>query len=140
MPDGSIDVENEALAKLDYVIAGVHSQLKMEKEEMTGRIIKAMENPNVDIISHLTGRRIQRRDEYQIDFDKILKVAKKTGAILEINSSSDRLDLKDVNIRKAVAAGVGLVINTDSHHLSQLRFMELGVSQARRGWAEKRHH
>ncbi|MEK7624209.1 MAG: DNA polymerase/3'-5' exonuclease PolX [Patescibacteria group bacterium] len=138
MPDGSIDVENEALAKLDYVIAGVHSQLKMEKEEMTGRIIKAMENPNVDIISHLTGRRIQRRDEYQIDFDKILEVAKKTGAILEINSSSDRLDLKDVNIRKAIAAGVRLIINTDSHHLSQLRFMELGVSQARRGWAEKK--
>ena len=138
MADGSIDIKAEALAKLDYVIAGVHSQLKMKKKEMTERIIKAMKNPNVDIISHPTGRIIQHRDEYEIDFDEILKVAKETKTILEINSSPSRLDLKDVNIRKAVAAGVKLVINTDSHHLDQLRFMELGISQARRGWAAKK--
>jgi DNA polymerase (family 10) len=137
LADGSIDIKDEALAKLDYVIAGVHSQFKMEREEMTERIIKAMKNPNVDIISHPTGRIIQRRDEYEIDFDKILKTAKETRTILEINSFPNRLDLKDTNIRKAVEAGVKLVINTDSHHLDQLRFMGLGISQARRGWAEK---
>jgi DNA polymerase (family 10) len=138
MADGSIDIDDETLARLDYVIAGVHSQMKMSKKEMTERIIKAMENPNVDIISHPTGRLIEKREEYEIDFDEILKVAKKTGTILEIDSFPDRLDLKDVNIKKAVEAGVKMVINTDAHNLDQLRFMELGISQARRGWAEKK--
>jgi DNA polymerase (family 10) len=135
--DGSIDIKDEALEKLDYVIAGVHSSFKMEKSKMTERIIRAMENPNVDIISHPTGRLIQRRDEYQIDFDKILRVAKETGTILEINSFPERLDLKDTNIRKAKEVGVKMVINTDSHHIDYMRFMELGIAQARRGWAEK---
>jgi len=138
MPDGSIDINDKVLAQLDYVIAGVHSQMKMPREKMTERIIRAMENPNVDIISHPTGRLLQRRDEYQIDFDRILEVAKKTGTILEINSFPDRLDLNDRNIKKAVEAGVKLVINTDSHEKSQLRYMELGIAQARRGWAEKK--
>ena len=138
MPDGSIDIEDEILAQLDYVIAGVHSNMKMDKEKMTERIIRAMENPHVDIISHPTGRIIQRRDEYLIDFDKILKVAKETGTILEINSFPNRLDLKDTNIRKAVAAGVKMAINTDSHHINQMGFIKFGISQARRGWAERK--
>jgi len=138
MADGSIDIKDEALAKLDYVIAGVHSQFKMPKEKMTERIIKAMKNPNVDIISHPTGRVLQRRDEYEIDFDRILKVAKETGTILEINSNPYRLDLKDTNIRKAKKAGVKMIINTDAHQSEQMRFMEYGISQARRGWAEKK--
>ena len=138
LADGSIDIKDEALAKLDYVIAGVHSQLKMGRKEMTERIIKAMRNLNVDIISHPTGRIIQRREEYEIDFDEILKVAKETKTILEINSSLSRLDLKDINIRKAVAAGVKMAINADSHHFDYLRFLNLGISQARRGWAEKK--
>jgi len=135
--DGSIDIKDEALAKLDFVIAGIHSNFKMPKEKMTERIIKAMKNPHVDIISHPTGRLIQKRDEYQIDFDKILRVAKETGTILEINSFPERLDLNDQNIRRAKEAGVKMVINTDSHRKDQLRFMEFGVAQARRGWAEK---
>lgn len=135
--DGSIDIKDEALAKLDYAIAGVHSYFKMSREEMTERIIKAMKNPNVDIISHPTGRILKKRDEYQIDFEKILKTAKETGAILEINSYPERLDLKDVNIRKAKETGVKMAINTDAHHKSQLKFIEFGVAQARRGWAEK---
>jgi DNA polymerase (family 10) len=135
--DGSIDIRDEALKKLDYVIAGVHSNFKMEKTKMTERIIRAMRNPNVDIISHPTGRILKRRDEYQIDFDKILRVAKETGTILEINSFPERLDLNDQNIRRAKEAGVKMVINTDSHHKDQLRFFEFGIAQARRGWAEK---
>jgi len=137
MADGSIDIEDEVLAKLDYVIAGVHSQMKIEKQKMTQRIIKAMQNPNVDIISHPTGRLIGRRDEYQIDFDKILEVAKKTGTILEINSSPDRLDLRDLYIRRAKNTGVKMIINTDAHQKEQMNLMEYGIAQARRGWAEK---
>ena len=138
MADGSIDISDEALAKLDYVIAGVHSQMKMPKEKMTQRIIKAMENPNVDIISHPTGRILKQRDEYEIDFAKILKAAKETGAILEINANPYRLDLNDKNIKKAKEAGVKMAINADAHHPEQMRFMEYGVFQARRGWAEKK--
>ena len=134
--DGSIDIKDEVLAQLDYVIAGVHSTLKMGKKEMTSRIEKAMRNSNVDILAHPTGRIVNQRDEYQIDFDKILKIAKETGTILEINSSS-RLDLRDFYIRRAKAEGVKMIINTDSHHKDQLDLMEYGVGQARRGWAEK---
>lgn len=135
--DGSIDIRDEALKKLDYVIAGVHSNFKMPKEKMTERIINVMKNPDIDIISHPTGRILKRRDEYQIDFDKILRVAEETGTILEINSFPERLDLNAENIRRAKEAGVKMVINTDSHHKDQLRFIEFGIAQARRGWAEK---
>ena len=135
--DGSIDIKDEALKKLDFVIAGVHSSFKMEKAKMTERIINALKNPNVDILSHPTGRILKRRDEYQVDFDKILRVAKEFKKILEINSYPERLDLNDQNIRRAKEAGVKMVINTDSHHKDQLRFIEFGIAQARRGWAEK---
>jgi len=138
LEDGSIDISDNVLKELDYVIAGVHSQMKMTKEEMTNRIICAMENKNVDIISHPTGRILKKRDEYEIDFNKILEVAKRTGTILEINSSPDRLDLNGKNIRKAIKAGVKLIINTDTHEKLQLKNIEFGISQARRGWAEKK--
>jgi DNA polymerase (family 10) len=137
LTDGSIDIKDEALKKLDFVIAGIHSNFKMPKEKMTERIIRAMRNPHLDIISHPTGRILQRRDEYQIDFDKILRAAKETGTILEINSYPERLDLNAENIRRAKEVGVKMVINTDSHHKDQLRFIEFGIAQARRGWAEK---
>ena len=137
LADGSIDIKDEVLAKMDFVIAGVHSQLKMGREKMTKRIIKAMENPNVDIIAHPTGRIINRRDEYLVDVNQVLKAAKKTGTILEINASPYRLDLKDSYIKKTKEAGIKMVINTDAHNLEQLHLMEYGVSQARRGWAEK---
>jgi len=137
MNDGSLDIKDEVLGKLDYVIAGLHSELKMPKKQMTERLIKAMQNPNVDIISHPTTRIISKRDECELDFDKILKTAKDTGTILEINSSPDRLDLNDFYIRRAKAMGVKMIINTDSHHTNQLNLMEYGVNQARRGWAEK---
>jgi len=109
----------------------------MDKQRMTERMIRAMENPNVDIISHPTGRLIKIREEYQIDLEKAMRAAKETGTILEINSSPVRMDLNDQNIRRAKKAGLKMVINTDTHHKDQLRFMEYGVSQARRGWTEK---
>lgn len=134
--NGSIDISDEVLAKLDYVIVGVHSTLKMEKKEMMTRIITAMKNPHVDILAHPTGRIVGQRDEYAIDFDKVLKTAKSTGTILEINSSA-RLDLRDLYIRRAKNEGVKMIINTDSHQKEQMNLMEYGIFQARRGWAEK---
>lgn len=134
--DGSIDIKDSSLAELDFVIAGIHSNLKMEN--MTERIIKAMENPNVDIISHPTGRLIQKRDEYNVDIERLLKAAKRTKTVLEINAYPLRLDLKDVYIKRAKELGVKMIINTDAHHVDQMRFMEYGIGQARRGWAEKK--
>ena len=98
-----------------------------------------MENPYVDIIAHPTTRLIARRDEVVLDWEEIFKIAKRTGTILEINAYPARLDLKDVYIKQAIEAGVILSLGTDSHEKSQLHFMEYGVSQARRGWAEKKN-
>jgi DNA polymerase (family 10) len=137
LDDGSVDIKDDVLEKLDYVIAGVHSNLKMARKEMTQRIIKAMQNPNIDIFSHPTGRLIGKREEYQMDFDKILETAKKTGTILEINSSPKRLDLNGFNIRRAKIMGIKMIINTDTHQKDQLELMEYGIGQARRGWAER---
>ncbi len=136
--DGSIDIKDEALRKLDYVIAGIHSNFKMTKDKMTERMIRAMKNPHVDIISHPTGRILKKRDEYQIDLDKVLRVARETGTVLEASAWPERLDLNDQNIKKAKEAQVKIVINTDAHHKGQLKVMELGIAQARRGWAEKK--
>ncbi len=135
--DGSLDIDDKVLSQLDYVIAGIHSNMRISKDEMTERVIKAMRNPNVDVISHPTGRLINRRDEFALDFDKILTVAKETNTALEINASLFRLDLNDKNIRKAIEKGVKLVINTDAHQKEQLQFIRFGISQARRGWATK---
>ena len=135
--DGSLDIDDKVLAQLDYVIAGVHSNMKITREEMTQRIIKAMKNPYVKIISHPTGRLINRRDEYQLDIEKIIETARETSTALEINSFPSRLDLNDKNIRKAIEKRVKLIINTDAHHRDHLQFMRFGIGQARRGWATK---
>ena len=136
LKDGSIDIKDDALAELDYAIAGVHSHFKMEKQQMTERIIKAMKNPNIKIIAHPTGRILKKRDEYEVDFAKLLRAAKEFNTALEINACPERLDLNDVNIRKAKDSGVKMAINTDSHVKDRMRFMEMGAAQARRGWAE----
>lgn len=137
LADGSIDIKDSALKELDFVIAGIHSHFKLSRDQMTKRMIKAMSNPYVDIISHPTGRIIGKRAEYEIDLDKILAVAKETDTILEINANPSRLDLNDINIRKAVKAGVKMIINTDAHEERHMDLMNLGVAQARRGWASK---
>ena len=137
--NGSVDIKDSALEKLDYVIAGVHSSLKMPKEEMTKRIITAMKNPHIDIIAHPTGRLLGKRAAYNLDIEKILRVAKETNTILEINSFPQRLDLNDINIKRAIEIGVKLIINSDAHQTNQMKSMEFGVYQARRGWAEKKN-
>lgn len=135
--DGTLDIEDEVLAKLAVVGIAVHSHFNLPRREMTGRIIRAMRNPNADILFHPTGRVIQKREAYDVDMDAIIKTAKETGTVLEVDAYPDRLDLKDEHIRKAVDAGVKLVIDSDAHSVSHIRYLDFGVAQARRGWAKK---
>lgn len=134
LPDGSLDYPDELLKELDLVIAAIHSWKK--DEDVTPRILKAMENPYVHIIAHPTGRLISSREGYKVDLEAIIEKAKETGTALEINAYYDRLDLNDVNVRKAKSSGVKLAIGTDAHNLGQLWMMDLGVGVARRGWCE----
>jgi DNA polymerase (family X) len=138
LSDGSVDIENRFLRKLDYVIAGVHSSFKMSSEKATKRIIKAIRNPEVDIIAHPFGRVINRRQELEINFNEMIKEAKDNATILEINANPYRLDLKDIYIRKAKEAGVKMIIGADSHRPEQMSYLDFGLAQARRGWAEKK--
>jgi DNA polymerase (family 10) len=137
LKDGSLDIKDEVLAKLDFVGAAVHSHFNLPRSVQTERIKKAMANPHVDCIFHPTGRVINRRPAYEVDIDEIIDYAKKTGTILEIDAYPDRLDLKDEHIKKCVEKGVKMVIDTDAHSVLHLGFLDLGVSQARRGWATK---
>jgi DNA polymerase (family 10) len=135
--DGTLDIDDETLAMLDVVGVAVHSHFNLSREEMTRRIIRAMENPNADILFHPTGRLIQRREPYDVDMDEVIKTAKRTGTVLEIDAYPDRLDLKDEHVRKAVEAGVKLVIDSDAHSINHLNFLHYGIATARRGWAKK---
>ena len=137
LKDGSLDISDSGLAKLDYVLIGVHSNMKMQRKEMTDRIIKAMKNPLVNILVHPTGRLIGRREAYALDFEKTIRAAKEFNVILEINASPYRLDLDVKKIRACKEAGVKMIINTDAHSVDSLEQMKYGVFQARRGWAEK---
>jgi len=134
--DGSLDLSDDVLSKLDWVVASVHSHFSRDN---TDRIIKAMENPYVNAIGHPTGRLIGLREPYPVDMDAVIKAAKETGTALEINAQPRRMDIDEIWIRKAVEEGVKLVISTDSHNLGNFAFMEIGVAIARRGWAEKKH-
>ena len=141
MKDGSLDINDETLAKLDVVGAAVHSLFNLSEDEQTKRIIRAMENPNVDIIFHPTGRIINKRPAYPVNVDELLKVTKRTKTIMEIDAFPDRLDLKDEYIRKGIdpptGGGVKFSIDSDAHHTSHFQYLEYGIAQARRGWATK---
>ncbi|MCS7172107.1 MAG: DNA polymerase/3'-5' exonuclease PolX [Armatimonadetes bacterium] len=136
LPDGSLDYPDEVLADLDVVVASVHTHFRMDAQAMTERIVRAMHNPYVTILGHPTGRLVQQRDPYSVDVERLVEAARRTGTILEVNAAPERLDLKDVHVRLAVEHGALLCINTDAHSPAQLRYMELGVGTARRGWAE----
>jgi len=125
------------LEQFDIVIGAIHSGFKNPKEKTTKRMIRAMQNENVDIIAHPTGRLITKREAYEIDLEKVFDEAKKTGTVMEINSYPERMDLKDTDVRAAIKNGVKLVISTDSHNTDQLKFIKLGIGTARRGWARK---
>ncbi|MGO8705510.1 MAG: DNA polymerase/3'-5' exonuclease PolX [Candidatus Brocadiia bacterium] len=135
--DGTLDLPDAALAKLDFVIASVHSAFRQDKEKMTKRIIKAVENPNVDCIGHLTGRLLGRREGYAVDVEAVLKAAARNGTAIELNANPLRLDLTDQACRRARELGVQVVINTDAHSAEDLQLMRYGVATAQRGWLEK---
>jgi len=136
LKDGSLDLKDSTLEQLDIVGISVHSYFKLSKKEQTDRVIKAMQNPHADILFHPTGRRINRRPAIDVDMDEVIKVAKKTGTILEINASPSRLDLRDEHIRKAKEAGCKFAISSDAHSKDHYKFLEYGIAQARRGWVE----
>lgn len=135
MKDGSLDISNTVLDKLDVVGAAIHSHFNLPIETQTERLIKAAKNPNVDILFHPTGRLINKRAGYLMDIEKVIEVAKDTNTVLEIDAHYDRLDLKDEYVRMAVRNGVKLVIDSDAHHPIHYSFLIFGIAQARRGWA-----
>ncbi|MGB9594855.1 MAG: DNA polymerase/3'-5' exonuclease PolX [Candidatus Poribacteria bacterium] len=138
LKDGRLDYPNNILEKLDVVIASVHSGFNMSESEMTKRIIKAVENEFVHIIGHLTGRLLGKRDPYEVNIDAVIDAVAENKKSFEINAYPDRLDLKDIHIRKAKDKGILLTINTDAHSISDLSFMKYGIYTARRGWLEKK--
>ena len=137
LPDGSMDLSDHCLAALDLVVASVHSALQQDEADMTARVIKAIEHPSVDIIGHLTGRMLLRRDASRVSIEKVIDAAKANGVALEINSQPHRLDLCDSHARLARDRGVKLVIDTDAHEIHALGYARWGVLTARRAWLGK---
>lgn len=137
LAEGDLDLSDDVLAQMDIVIASVHSVFNMEAPKMTERLIKAIENPNVSLIGHPTGRIQLRRDSYPFDMHAVLTAAAKHKVAMELNAYPDRLDLNDNNLRQAKQHGVKIVINTDSHHTSHMEKIRYGVLQARRAWLTK---
>ena len=134
LPDGTLDYDDELLAELDWVIASVHSSFRMTADQMTERMIKAIEHPLVDAIGHPSGRKLERRAPYAFHIERVIEAAARTGTMLEINSNPDRRDLNDINARAAAAAGVPIVINTDSHRTAGFAVARYGIATARRAW------
>lgn len=134
LKDGSMDIADDALAELDLVIASVHSYMNMEPAQMTDRLLKAIENPNVNVIGHPTGRLLLNREPYLYDFEKVAEAAAKRGVALEINASPERLDLHATLLRIAKSKGARFTISTDAHHPAHLANIRFGVLMARRGW------
>ena len=137
--DGGLDIADAVLAELDVVGVAVHSHFHLSRAEQTARLIRAMENPHADILFHPTTRVLGKREPIELDIDAVIAAARRTGTVLEIDALPDRLDLKDEYVRKAVAARVPLVIDSDAHAVAHLRYPDdYGISVARRGWATKR--
>lgn len=137
LPDGSLALPDEALEKLDGSVVSIHSVFKMDKKEMTKRVLSGLSHPKAKILAHPTGRLLNERPGYEIDFEQIFDFCVKNNKALEINGYPNRLDLTDTVIKQAIEKGVKLVIDTDSHAAIQMDLMKYGVSLARRGWATK---
>src|SRR5262249_46334179 len=129
-------IADEALAALEVVGIAVHSHSDLPRREMTERIARAMRTPHADILFHPTGRRLLKRPPYDVDIDAVIAAARETGTVLEVDGYPERLDLRDEHVRRAVAAGVPIVVDSDAHDISHLAFpRRYGIDQARRGWA-----
>ena len=137
--DGAMDFPDEVLDMLDWVIASVHNAMSQDRDTMTRRITRAMENPHVTVIGHASTRLLGRRDPVEFDIEALLHTARDTGTAMEINAAPERLDLKDTHAARARELGVPLVINTDSHHVDGLTNRTFGVAVARRAWCGPQH-
>ncbi len=134
LKDGSLDLPDSSLAKLDVVVAAVHSYFDLPRREQTERVVRALENPHVSILAHPTGRLIGEREPYDIDMDRVIMAAREAGCYLEINAEPDRLDLSDLHAHAAKLAGVKLAVSTDAHSVDAFQCMRFGIDQARRAW------
>lgn len=136
LEDGSLALPDDILEKLDLRVCSVHTHMKLSREKQTDRVIRAMDNPNFNILAHPTSRKLGERDAIEIDMDRVMEAALDRGCILEVNAQPDRLDLNDVYCRQAREMGLKLAISTDAHRVNALPYMRFGVWQARRGWLE----
>jgi len=134
LPDGSLDYGDDLLAKLDWVIASVHTSFRISKKKMTDRVVAAIEHPYVDCIGHLTGRMILKRPPYEIDVERVAGAAAENGTMLEINGNPNRRDVSENNARLAVEHGATIVVNTDAHRVRTMDNMRYGIATARRAW------
>jgi len=134
LADGTLDFPDEVLAELDVVLAAVHSRFKQSREAMTSRIVRALGHPRVNVLVHPTGRRLNTREPYDVDLEAVFAAARTHGKAVEINSSPERMDLSDVNARRAGALGLPVAVSTDTHSLRELDHLELGIGIARRAW------
>jgi DNA polymerase (family 10) len=138
LDDGSLDLPDSILAKLDVVVAAVHSRFELPRAKQTARILKALDHPLVDVLAHPSGRLIEEREPYDVDMAKVVRRARERGVILEVNSQPSRLDLTDVDCRMAKDEGALVVVDSDAHSVHDLDDLRLGIGQARRGWLEAR--
>jgi len=138
LSDGSLDYDDELLSQLDLVIAAIHTGFKQSEEQLTKRIISAMENKYVHMIAHPQGRLLGKREAYALNMEKVLNTAQKTQTFLEINAYPERLDLYDIYCRRAKERSILMGIGTDAHTLNQIENLYLGVAVARRGWLERK--
>lgn len=138
LEDGSLDLKDEVLEELDVVICSVHHKLDLSEKKQTDRIVRAMENPNANIIAHPTGRMIGGREPYDLDMERVMETARETGCFLELNANPERLDLSDIHCKMAREMEVKLSIATDAHSVDEMDNMRFGIGQARRGWLEKK--
>jgi DNA polymerase (family 10) len=134
LPDGSLDYDDDLLARLDWVIASVHTSFGMDERAMTDRMVTAIEHPWVDAIGHPTGRKIETRAPYALDIERVIEAAARTHTMIEINSSPDRRDLNELHARAAAQAGVMILVNTDAHSMRNLELLRYGIATARRAW------
>ncbi len=136
LEDGSLDLPDEILSKLDFRICSVHYYQNLSRQRQTERILRAIHNPLCNILGHPTGRLIDKRRPYEVDIQRIMQAARETGCVMELNAQPDRLDLNDLHCRMAKQMGVKVAISTDAHSTTDLKFMRFGIDQARRGWLE----
>jgi len=134
LEDGSLDLPDGVLQRLDVVVASIHYKFDLSRDEQTERVLRAMDNPHLNVLGHPTGRKLGQRDPYEIDLERILEAAAERGCFLELNAYPDRLDLTDLACMRAREKGAKVVISTDAHRTSHLEYMRYGVGQARRGW------